>query len=527
MRWILASVLLWAVAAQADEITIGLGAAPSSADPYFHQVSPNTMLAAHVFDTLIDADATLGLRPNLAASWTLEGDRTWRIVLRPNIRFHDGTLFTTADVVYSLCRVLHPSGPTASFQATSRGLESVEIIDEHTMRLRMRIPSPGFLTDLSGLFIISAHSAEAAAVTFNLETACGDIPAPPARAFDGGPMANGTGKYRLTSYTSGDRLTLEPNPNPHGEPARWSRVTMRALPNAGARLAGLLSGELDLIENPSAQDLPTIKARGGLTWAVVPSNRVMYLQPDVERDPSPQVSGPNKLRDPRVREAISLAIDRNALATRLLDGMGVPADRYATPGLFAALESAPPRAYDPARARKLLADAGAEGMVLTISATKDRYLSDAAVAQALGQYLTRVGFKVTVDVMPQNVFFPRRSRREFSLALGGWGYSSEGAANFLRTWLATPEPVRGVGSSNYGGYRSETFNTPLMQALVEMDDTKRTALLQSAERIALADNAIIPLYWETSVWAFKDRYRYTGRADQRTEADALAPKDLP
>ena len=252
------AVLLGVGAARADEITIGLSAAPNSADPHFHALGPNNMLAGHVFDPLIRVDAHLALQPSLAVGWTLEGDRTWRMTLRRNVQFHDGAPFTSADVVYSLCRVLHPSGPTRSFQTASRALESVQIVDDHTVLLRMRTPDPGFLAQLTGFYIISAHSAGAGPVTFNVETACGDIPAPPASAFDGLSMANGTGPYRLTQYVSGERLTLEANPHPWGEKPRWQRVQMRALPNTGARLAGLLSGELDLIENPAAQDLPAL-----------------------------------------------------------------------------------------------------------------------------------------------------------------------------------------------------------------------------------------------------------------------------
>lgn len=516
-----------AQAGLAAQITIGLAAAPTSADPHFHVLAANNMLSGHVFSSLLRADNNLRLQPDLAESWALEGGNTWRMQLRSGVTFHDGSPFTARDVVYSLCRVLHPSGPTGSFQTASRALAGIEIEGDLVVKLRMRVPDPAFLSNLAAVRIISSRSAGAGGVAFNLETRCGDIPAPAATDFDGGKMANGTGPYRLTHYSSGEQLTLEPNAAYFGDKPKWDRVVMRAVPNAGSRLANLLSGEFDLIENPSAQDLDTIKRRGGLAYVVVPSIRVIYLQPDMERDPSPLArdkSGHNPLRDPRVREAISLSIDRKTLTSRLMDGMAVPADRYAPPGLFGALTEAPARPYDPARARKLLAEAGAEAMILTLSATRDRYVADASVAQALGQYLSRVGIQTTVEAMPQVNFFPNRARREFSLAMGGWGYSSEGAAYLQRSWLATPNPAMGLGGSNYGGYRNDVFNTLLSKALVEMDDGVRADLLQRAELQALSDNALIPLYWETSLWAFKDKYSYAGRADQITNADELTLK---
>lgn len=526
--WAIATlVLVWRGVAFAAQITIGLAAAPTSADPHFHALSPNNMLAHHVFSTLVDTDAQGALRPGLALSWQLEGAGTWVMRLRPGVVFHDGSPFGAADVVYSLCRVLHPSGPTGSFQGASRALAAIEIRDPLTVALRMRDPDPAFLSQLGGVFIISAHAAGAGPVVFDLESRCGDIPSPPASDFDGGRMAVGTGPYRLVSYRSGEVLSLEPNAAYFGPKPKWDRVTMKALPNAGGRLAGLLAGDLDLIENPSAQDLPTIRAHGGLAASVVPSNRLIFLQPDLERDPSPLARGAdghNPLRDARVREAMSLAIDRRAITQRLLDGMAVPADRATPAGMFAALTEPVKLEYDVARAKRLMAEAKAEGMTLTLSATRDRYIADAAVAQAVGQYLTRIGIQMRVEAMPQVNFFPQRAQRAFSLNMAGWGYSSEGASYLLRTWLATPDPDAGLGGSNYGGYRNPAFNDPLVAGLHEMDDARRAGLLQTAERQALADHAIIPLYWETSLWAFKDRYAYAGRADQRTDADDLSLK---
>lgn len=531
MRWkayLLAACLVAPHAGMASDITIGMAAAATSADPHFHAFTPNNQLAHHVFSSLLESDAHQSLQPGLAASWTLEGDRSWVMHLRPGVKFHDGSDFTARDVVYSLCRVLHPSGPTGSFQVPSRSLQAVDIIDDHTVRLRMIVPDPGFLNNLAGVYMISAKSAGAGDITFNVANACGDIPTPAATDFDQLKMANGTGPYRLVSYSSGEVVVLEANHAYWGPKPHWDRVTMKALPNAGARLASLLAGELDLIEQPSAQDLPTIKAHGGLAYASVPSSRIIFLQPDIARDPSPLAAdqaGHNPLRDPRVREAISLAIDRKAITARLLDGLAVPADRFTPPGLFAALTDPVHLEYDPARAKALLAAAGATGMTLTLSATRDRYISDAAVAQAVGQYLSRVGIAVKVDAMAQVSFFPSRARRAFSFAMGGWGYASEGSAYLLRPWLAHTDPVRGFGGSNYGGYENEAFNAAFNAAAVQMDDAKRAALLQTAERQALADHALIPLYWETSLWAFKDRYTFSGRTDQATYADDLSVKE--
>lgn len=519
--------LIACLPARAAEITIGLAAAPSSADPHFHQVGPNNALAAHLFGTLVESDAKLRLHPGLAQSWQLDGDRDWTFHLRPGVTFHDGSPFTAADVAFSICRARSGVGPTHSFTALPKAIESLQITDDHTIRLRTFRPEPNLLPLLAGFAIVSSASAGAPNVTFSAAENCGLATLPPSNSFDGGRMANGTGPYRLARYTTGEIIVLERFANYVGPAPRWDRVTMRPVPKAGPRVAGLLSGDFDLIENPSAQDLPVLKAKGGFAWTVTPSDRIMFLQPDIGRAQSPLAAakdGRNPLQDPRVREAISLAIDRKAITERLMDGLAIPADQYLPPGMSGAIDNPPARPTDPARARALLAEAGyKDGFTLTLSATNDRYINDAAVAQALGQYLTRIGIAVKVDAMTQTVFFPRRTKREFSLSLGGWG-SGVTEASLLRTFVVTTDAVRGIGGSNYGAYHSDAFDAAFLPALTDMDESHRAAHVAAATAIALRDNALIPLYWETSVWAYKNRYTYEGRIDQATDADGLSPK---
>jgi peptide/nickel transport system substrate-binding protein len=199
------------------------------------------------------------------------------------------------------------------------------------------------------------------------------------------------------------------------------------------------------------------------------------------------------------------------------------ADAFLAPGLFGALPDPPKQKYDPAAARALLAASGhADDITLTLTATKDRYIDDAQVAEAIGQYLTRIGMHVTIDALPQTVFFPQRAKRLHSLAMGGWGFSE--ASDLFRTFVVSTLPDRGVGGSNYGGYHNEAFDSLLLAALQDMDENRRRSELEDATRIALNDNALIPLYWETTIWAYKERFAYVGRADQMTDPDGLTLK---
>ncbi|MCW3475422.1 ABC transporter substrate-binding protein [Limobrevibacterium gyesilva] len=521
------AALLAGTTAHAADITVGIAAAPSSADPHFHQVGPNNALARDLFGALVRTDPQLRPQPDLATAWTLLDDRSWKITLRPGVTFHDGSPFTANDVVFSLCRARSGVGPTKSFTNLPKALDRVDVADDHTIVLHTHRPEPGLLDLLAGFAIISARSAGAGTVTFSDAENCGLTALPASNEFDGGRMANGTGPYRLAKYTSGDTIVLEANATYSGPKPHWSRVILKPVPKTGPRVAGLLSGDFDLIENPSSQDLPVLKAKGGLAWTVTPSDRIMFLQPDIGRPQTPLITtkdGRNPLQDVRVRQALSLAIDRKTIATRLMDGLAVPADQYVTPGMFSSLATPPARDYDPARARALLAEAGyPDGFALTLSATNDRYINDAQVAQAIGQYLTRIGIRTTVDAMTQTMFFPRRAKREFSLGLGGWG-NGTGEATLLRYFVVSPFPDRGIGTSNYGRYHSDAFDAAFLPALEDMNEASRRAHLEKATTIALQDHALIPLYWETTVWAFKDRYTYVGRVDQATDPDGLSLK---
>jgi peptide/nickel transport system substrate-binding protein len=186
---------------------------------------------------------------------------------------------------------------------------------------------------------------------------------------------------------------------------------------------------------------------------------VIYFQLDVARDQSPFVKaedGKNPLKD-AARPQGDVARHRPRRhrqahhGWRGRAGLPVPADRHVR-------HAAEPAklAYDPAAAKKLLAEAGyAKGFQLTLSTTNDRYINDSQITQAVAQYLTQIGIKTEVDAMTRAIYFPRRAKKEFSVAIGGWGSGTGEAASFLRQWPPTPNEAKTIGGSNYGGYKND------------------------------------------------------------------------
>jgi peptide/nickel transport system substrate-binding protein len=515
--------------AQGQTLRIGLASEPTSMDPHYHQATPNDALAAHVFNTLVSADAGMKLVPGLATSWKPVNDTTWEFTLRQGVKFSNGAPFTADDVIFTFCRVLNnPQAIAGSYANIARKIDKMEVKDGSTLVVTTKAPYPLLANELTRMWILWSGIVQHDKIRFDPEHNCGVTgPWPKMEDFNSGKNAIGTGPYALKSFVRGTGVELERNEAYWGKKPAWKEVKMTPVPSAGPRLTGLLAGDFDLIENPAARDLKRLKDDKRFKYVITPSVRVLFLQMDVARDPSPQVhadNGKNPLQDVRVRRAISMAIDRKAIAQRIMDGAATPANQFLPDGMFGTLPHAPELKYDPAGARKLLAEAGyPNGFSMTLSATNDRYINDAAVAQAVAQYLSRVGIKTDVNAMTRSIFFPQRAKREFSFAMGGWGSDTGEASSFLTYWVTSMDKARGLGTSNYGGFSDAEFDKVFRQAITTVDTAQREKLLQQSVKRALELLPSIPLHFESSAWAFRSDIAYEGRADQLTLAASARP----
>ena len=154
-------------------------------------------------------------------------------------------------------------------------------------------------------------------------------------------------------------------------------------------------------------------------------------------------------------------------------------------------------------------------------ATNNRYVNDAALAQAVAQQWQRVGLKVTVETMPATTFFSRRTRRDFSVYMGGWATAAPETLGFYRSWLSTRDETRGIGMSNTGNWSDAAFDTPVRAAMATMDDEARAALLRAGTARVLDQMPAIPLHFENAVWAMRAGLNYPGRAGEITLATEI------
>lgn len=522
-----ALLLLGSNAASAKNLTIGQAAEPSAADPHYHDVSSNNALALHIFSTLGASDQNNAVKPDLATSWKAEDDHSWVFNLRNDVKFSDGSDFNADDVIFTFCRVMNNEGSVnASFSDEVRNFASVEAPDPYTLRITTKAVEPLLPELVAEIAILSEGIVQHGKITFDLANKCGVTgPWPTVDDFNSGKDAIGTGPFLLDKYEHGSGITLSRNPHYFGTAPEWDHVKFVPVPSDGPRLAGLLSGDYDFIDAPAARDIEQIKRRDDLAYTSRESSRVIFLQMDIGRDKSPFIEtkdGANPFRDERVRKAVSMAIDRKAIVSRIMDGFAEPAYQFVPSTMFGALPDPQPLPYDPDEAKKLLAEAGyPDGFDVTLHATNNRYINDSQVAQAVAQFLTRAGIRTRLDAMTSSIFFTRRAKREFSFAMGGWGSTSGGAASFLRQYVTTDNDALGIGASNYGGWSDPAFDKVLVQAIATVDETRRAELLRQATQMAVDKLGFIPLHFESSLWAFRKGLRYEGRMDQYTLAQDI------
>lgn len=500
----------------AQTLTMGVGSPVSSLDPHYHQLRSNSEVSQMLFDTLLMTDAKAQLGPGLAESWRPIGDDGWEFTLREGVRFHNGVPFTADDVAFTIGRVPTVTGPGASYSTHVKPVRRVEVVDARTVRLYTGGPYPLLPVYFSQVMMLSRQVHEGASTA----------------DYNSGRVAIGTGPFRLSSYTPGDRILVTRNDSYWGARPHWSEVTYRMIANDASRVAALLSGDVDFIDQIPTSDLDRMRRDGRFRVAETTSLRTMYITLDSTRAaPVPGLSGANggalqtnPLADPRIRRALSLAIDRKAIVERVMQGAALATVQFMPPGAYSHIPDLPVPAADLEAARSLLSEAGyPQGFQITLAGSNDRYMNDARVVQAVGQMWTRIGIRTVVEAQPYATFIGRATRREMPAALLSWGNSTGEVSVLLNSVLRTPNRERGHGAANRVQYSNPEMDRLMTAAEAEMDDAKREALLQQATRRVIDDVALIPLYMQAALWAMRADLTYEARADERNDPAAIRP----
>ena len=515
---LMTAAALLAAPVAAQEISVGLGTAVTSIDPHFHNLASNIKISIHVFDRLVDQDERQRAIPGLASSWKAIDDTTWEFTLRPGVRFHDGQDFTGEDVAATLRRVAWVPNSPNSFITYTRAITETVLVGPHTVRFRTATPYPLLPVDLSSVNITSRKHERA-----------------PTAEFNNGTATIGTGPFRFVEYLPGDRINLVRNDEYWGPKPHWAKASLRILTAHPSRVAALLAGDVQAIDDVPPGDSARLGADRNVTLLRGRSNSVLFLHMDQFRDQAPFVTdkagaplAANPFKDQRVRLAVSKAINRAALAERVMEGAATPAASLLAEGFFGSSPKLKPEPYDPEGARKLLADAGyPNGFTVTLHGPVGRYVNDSLVAQAIAPMLVRAGIETKVVVQPWAPFIAAASAPGYAYSFILIGNSATtGEASFgLRVQFASVDAAKGMGGSNRARYSNPVIDRMIDQAMATIDDRRREGLLQEIAEVAMADQAVVPLFHADHLFAVRRGLAYTPRAEGYMPAQLIRPRE--
>ncbi len=495
--------------AAAQTLTMGVQST-FGIDPHFFFIGPNMAAARHIFDTFVGRDENSKQVPSLALSWKLIEPTVWEFKLRQGVTFQDGSPFTAEDVAFSIARIPNVPNNIGPYTINLRTIQKVEIVDPYTIRVHTSEPNPILPGQMTNVFIVSAKTtAQATTADFN-----------------SGKAAIGTGPYRVISHDA-NGMKLARYDGYYGPRPDWSEVNIKVIPNDASRLAGLLAGDLDLIEDVALEDVKHLRQEGNVNVFTRASDRGMYLFVNVAKDSLPLATDlegkplpVNPLSDVRVRQSISLAIDHQALVERVMDGLAVASSQVVPEGFGGYDPNVKVSSPDIAQARRLLTQAGyPNGFGLTVSCSNDRYVNDAHVCQALGQMLSRIGLQMKVDASPGSVFFQHmRGERIFlPLALTGRSFSSGDASYVLSTSFHSRDLKHNLGGANRSGFSDPTIDQEIRDVMVRIDPGRDQALVDLMHKVS--DMQVqIPLYVEMTATGTRKGISYTPRLDEQTIA---------
>jgi peptide/nickel transport system substrate-binding protein len=496
-------------------LTIGVRTGPESIDPHWSTLGGHIEALRHVFDSLIGQDEKLGLRPALATSWRPVAEDVWEFKLREGVRFHDGSEFTAEDVKFSLDRIPAVTGPMPMTLYTKRARGS-EVVDRHTIRVTTDGPAPSLPYDFARLMVVSHRiGMEARNEAFNA----------------GGGVAVGTGPFRYVRWEPRGDLVLERFDGWWGGRQPWARVVRREIPNDAARLAAVRSGGVDIANYVPATDVAALRRDSTMDVVVGDSVYVFNVTFNLA-EPLPRrakVDGreieANPFRDPRVRLAMDLAVNRRALARVVFEDLAKPMSQLMPEDFFGASPNLPERRQDLARARALLAEAGyPRGFEVDLHSTSNRLPGDGPLCEALAQQWARAGLKVNPFPTVGTVYFPASQRGEYSLLMSGWGTLTGEASYTYGAMIHAPDPSVGLGNFNRSGYSNPEVNRLLLEGSRTLDDARRREMFIRATEISMEERPMLPIVMPQTVWAMpKGRVSFTPRVDQETLAHLVTP----
>ena len=469
-------------------------------------------LHANVYESLVYYNSkTFEVEPVLATSWKEVSPTQVRFTLRQGVKFHDGSAFTADDAVFSLSRAM---AKTSNFTPFVQGIARVAKVDGNTIDVFLSSPNPVLLRQMTELRMMSKAWAEK-----NKSVEPKDIKGTDENFAHRNAM--GTGPYTLESWQPDVKMVFKRNPNWWGKmDGNVTEIVYTPIKSAATRIAALLSGEVDLVIDPTPQDLGRLRAASELKVIDGVENRTIFLGMDQFRDelPGSNIKGKNPLKDVRVRKALYQAIDVNAISRNIMRGLGKPTGALVAPQVAGWTEDVGKRfPYDVEAAKKLLVEAGyADGFEVDFACPNNRYINDEAICQAVTAMWSRVGVKAKLRTLPLVTYFPMIQRNEASIYMLGWGVPTFDALYSLQSLVRTVGQG-GDGNYNVGRYSNQRMDYLVDRIKAETDAPVRKRMLTEALQLSNDTVSHIPLHDQVIPWAMKKNVELVHRADNRVD----------
>lgn len=493
-------------------VAMAMAAAPASAetvrwarvgdaltlDPHSQNEGPTHTLNHHIYETLVDRELDGSLSPRLATEWRIleDDDTVWEFELRENVTFHDGAEFTAEDVVFSLDRARAESSGMSALHAS---VEEVSAVDDHTVHVKTSGPAPLYVQNLTNTFIMDRDWSEE-----------NDVVEP--QDFAGGEdnyavrNANGTGPYQLVERDPEVRTELEVFEDHWAEEEpEVTRIIYTPISDAATRVAALLSGEVDVVQDVPVQDIERLSETDGIKIETGPENRSIFFGYDMTSDSleTSDADG-NPFAEPKVREAMWSAVDRDAIREVVMRGNSIPSAVAMPPFVNGWTEELD--AYenpDLEKAQALMEEAGyGDGFSVTLHCPNDRYLNDEAICQAVVGMLGRIGIEVDLVSQTRSQHFPLIENWETDFYLLGWGvptFDSQYVFDFLVHTREGP-----YGAYNGSRYSNEELDEKIESLAEETDLDARNETIAEIWETVQDERILLNIHNQELAYAMKD-----------------------
>ncbi|MDQ0209336.1 glutathione ABC transporter substrate-binding protein [Alkalicoccobacillus murimartini] len=468
---------------QGGDLVIDMGAEAVSLDPHLANDVPSGNVASNIFDRLVTFDGEMNIENNLAKHWEQVDDLTLRFELEEGVTFHDGEPFDAEAVKANIERITDPD------IASPRGylftnISEVDVVDEYTVDVKTEEPfAPliySFAHNGGGMISPKAIEEDYAAMEEGKE---------PGSVINSHPV--GSSYFEFESWTTGQEIKLVNNEDYWGEPAKLDSVTFKTVPEDGTRLADLETGSAHVSDPFSPSDVERVMATDGLDIIESNSMGIEYIGFNTQKAP---------FDDKRVRQAISMAVDNEAIIENLLNGYGVPAIGPMSPQIIGFDDTVEPLEYDPEKAKELLAEAGyPDGFETSIWTNDKRERVD--LVTYLQQELGEIGITVETETMEWGSYLDQTNSGDHDMFVLGWS-ASTGDADYALSPLFHSMNHGAAGNKSF--LDNEEVDQLLEDAQHEMDEEVRMAMYKEVQDILIEEAPLIYTHHKQEVNAISD-----------------------